>query len=85
LLKKYKTRHANNICYLEFSRDSRFLVTSGEDNIIFVNNLFPIPGYMAISLEAHRYKIVATAFSHDMKYLYSIDAGSNLMVWKWIE
>lgn len=40
---------------------------------------------MAITFEAHRYKVVSTSFSHDMAYMYSIDAGSNLIVWKWIE
>ena len=52
--------------------------------MIFLNNLFPIEGYLPITLEAHRYKVISTSFSHDMSYLYSIDAGSNLMVWKWI-
>jgi hypothetical protein len=61
------------------------LLTCGEDNIIFVNNLFPIQDYIPITLEAHRYNITAASFSHDMKYLYSFDAGSNLFVWKWIE
>jgi hypothetical protein len=85
LLKKYKSRHSGRITSVNFSRDSRFLVTSGEDDVIFVNNLFPINGYIAITLEAHRYKILATYFSHDMKYLYSLDAGSNVFVWQWIE
>ena len=29
LLKKYKTRHSANICSISFSKDSRFLLTSG--------------------------------------------------------
>jgi len=50
LLKKYKTRHSSNILTLHFSQDSRFLVTGGEDNIVFINNLFPIKDYIAITL-----------------------------------
>lgn len=23
-------------------------------------------------------------YSHDMKYIYSIDSGSNVYVWKWV-
>ena len=42
LIKKYKTRHSGNIRYIDFSPDSRFLITSGEDDMIFLNNLFPI-------------------------------------------
>ena len=39
---------------------------------------------MAISLEVHRYKIVGMYYSYDMKYIYSIDSGSNVYVWKWV-
>ena len=85
LIKKYKTRHSGNIRTIDFSPDSRFLVTSGEDDVIFLNNLFPIEGYMAITFEAHRYIVISTSFSHDMAFMYSIDAGSNLIVWKWVE
>ena len=39
---------------------------------------------MAISLEVHRYKSVGLYYSHDMKYIYSIDSGSNVFAWKWV-
>ena len=75
LVKKYKNRHSSNITTIRFSPDNRFLLTAGEDNIIYINNLFPVEGYMAISLEVHRYKSVGLSYSHDMKYIYSIDSG----------
>lgn len=49
-----------------------------------MNNLFPVDGYVAISLEVHRYKIIGMHFSYDMKYIYTIDSGSNVYVWKWV-
>ena len=49
-----------------------------------MNNLFSVEGYIAISLEVHRYKIIGLYYSTDMKYIYSIDSGSNLYVWKWV-
>lgn len=84
LVKKYKNRHSSNITAIRFSPDNRFLLTAGEDNIIYMNNLFPIEGYIAFSLEVHRYKIVGMYYSQDMKYVYSVDSGSNLYVWKWV-
>ena len=53
--------------------------------MIYLNNLFPIPGYIAMSFEVHRYKILGASFSTQMDYIYSIDSGSNIMVWKWVE
>lgn len=42
LIKKYKNRHSSNMTTIRFSPDNRFLLTAGEDNIIYVNNLFPV-------------------------------------------
>ncbi len=84
LIKKYKNRHSSDICSMNFSPDSRFIVTAGLDNIIYLNNLFPIPDYVALSFEVHRFKIIGVHFSHDMKYLFSVDSGSNIFVWKWV-
>ena len=84
MVKKYKNRHSANITYIRFSPDSRFLLTAGEDNIIYMNNLFSIEGYVAISLEVHRFKIIGLFYSLDMKFIYSIDSGSNIYVWKWV-
>ena len=34
----------------------------------------------------HKYPIVDAFFQNqDMKYLYSLDKGGNLFVWKWVE
>lgn len=68
---------------MRFSPDSRFLATCGSDNIIYLNNLFTIHGYLPVTLEVHKYKIVSVYFSTDMQYIYSIDSGSNVYVWKW--
>ncbi len=84
VLKKYRCRHSGAVTHLEFSPDSRFLLTSGEDNMIYLNNLFRIEDYMALSLEAHRYKVISMHFSPEMDYLYSWDSGANLYIWKWV-
>lgn len=85
LLKKYKNKHAGDITALAISPDSRFLVSCGEDYLIYLNNLFPIRDYLPICLEVHRYKIISVSYSHDMVYLYSTDSGGNLFIWKWTE
>ena len=85
LLKKYKSRHSGSITGLTFSDDGRFLVTRGDENVIFINNLYPLPEYTAVSLQAHRFTIIGTFFSHDSQYLYTIDAGNNLFAWSWTE
>lgn len=69
---------------MQFSPDSRFLATAGLDNIVYMTNLFPIPDFMAITMEVHRFKIIAIHYSYDMKYLYTFDEGSNIYVWKWV-
>ena len=53
--------------------------------MIYLNNLFPIEDYLPITLEVHKYKIITLSFSYDMVYLYTIDAGSNIFVWKWVD
>lgn len=85
MIKKYKNRHSDNIVCSRFSPDSRFLITCGLDNIIYINNLFPIPDYIAMTLEVHKYKILGASYSKDMNYIYTIDSGSNIYVWKWVE
>lgn len=60
------------------------MLTAGEDNIVYMNNLFTVENYIAISLEVHRYKIIGMYFSWDMKFIYTIDSGSNIYVWKWV-
>ena len=63
LLKKYKNRHSSNITSLKFSPDSRFIATCGNDNMIYINNIFSVPGYLPITLEVHRYSIIGIYFS----------------------
>lgn len=85
MIKKYKNRHSGKIDAAKFTPDNRFLITWGEDNMIYINNLFPIEGFIPITLEVHRYKILGVSIaSEKMEYLYSIDSGSNIYVWKWI-
>lgn len=50
-----------------------------------MNNLFPIDGYLAMTFEVHRYKILGVTFSAKMDYMYSVDSGSNIYVWKWVQ
>ena len=83
LIKKYKNRHSSEIRSIKFAADNRFIITCGNDNIIYFNNIFPIEGYLPISLEVHRYSIIGVEFTNDMKYVYSVDSGSNIYVWKW--
>lgn len=85
LLKKYKNRHSADIISSRISPDSRFLITCGHDNLIYINNLFPIPDYIAMILEVHKYKILGASYSKNMDYIYSIDAGSNIYIWKWVQ
>lgn len=53
--------------------------------MIYINNLFPIPEYIAFTLEVHKYKIIGASYSKDMQYIYTVDTGSNVYVWKWVE
>lgn len=38
-----------------------------------------------MTLEVHKYKILGASYSKDMNYIYTIDSGSNIYVWKWVE
>ncbi len=38
-----------------------------------------------MTLEVHKYKILGACYSKDMNYIYTIDSGSNIYVWKWVE
>lgn len=38
-----------------------------------------------MTLEVHKYKILGASYSKNMDYIYSIDAGSNIYIWKWVQ
>lgn len=84
LLKKYKNRHTGKLTSISWTPDSRFVITSGEENRIYLNNVLPIKDYIAMSFDVHRHKIVGCFFDYSLEYMYSVDKGGNVYVWKWV-
>lgn len=84
LIKKYKSRHTAKITSLRFSPDSRFLITGGDDNKVFLNNVLSVPDYVALSFDVHRFRLVDCFFDQEMRFMYTCDRGGNIYVWKWV-
>lgn len=84
LVKKYKSRHTSKLTCMQFSPDSRFLISGGEDNKVFLNNVLSVPDYVALSFDVHRYRLVQCFFDQEMQYLYTCDRGGNVYAWKWV-
>ena len=69
---------------MNWSPDSRFLLTWGEDNSIIMNAVFSLRKYVDSMLQAHKFKIV-TSFFLDSIHVVSLDCMGKVCLWKWVD
>ncbi|KRX01618.1 WD40-repeat-containing domain [Pseudocohnilembus persalinus] len=84
LYKKFGNSHSNDIVTLQWSPDSRFLITAGKDLTVQLHNVFKLQDYNVITFSANKEVVKKCFFSSDMKFMYTIDKNSVLCIWKWV-
>jgi len=84
LLRKLQDHHFEELSSVEWSPDSRFLITASKDLTVCVHNLHHLEFYVPIVISVHKQKVVKCFFNEEMTHLYSLDVGNMLFIWKWI-
>jgi periodic tryptophan protein 2 len=85
LLKKYTAIHSEPITALEFSPDSRFVISASKDLTIRLTNLFTLPNFIPYVLSGHRDKILSLLVWEDFSKILSISRDGHVFVWKWVD
>ena len=85
LYRKYTTFHNDKITSINWSYDSRFILTGSKDTNVRILNLFKIPGYYPYTFTGHKKKIITALFSKDMNRIYSISQDGLLLIWKFVD
>ena len=85
LYRKYTVFHNDKITSINWSFDSRFILTGSKDTNVRILNLFKIPGYYPYTFTGHKKKIITAIFSKDMNRIYSISQDGLLLIWKFVD
>ena len=85
LYRKYTAFHDDKITSINWSYDSRFILTGSKDTNVRILNLFKIPGYYPYTFTGHKKKIITALFSKDMNRIYSISQDGLLLIWKFVD
>jgi len=85
LYRKYTAFHNDKITSINWSADSRFILTGSKDTNVRILNLFKIPGYYPFTFTGHKKKIITALFSHDKNRIYSISQDGLMLIWKFID
>ena len=85
LYRKYTSFHNDKITSINWSSDSRFILTGSKDTNVRILNVFKIKGYYPFTFTGHKKKIITVLFSHDMNRIYSISQDGLMLIWKFID
>ena len=85
LYRKYTAFHNDKITSINWSSDSRFILTGSKDTNVRILNVFKIPGYYPFTFTGHKKKIITALFSHDMNRIFSISQDGLMLIWKFID
>ena len=85
LYRKYTSFHNDKITSINWSSDSRFILTGSKDTNVRILNVFKIKGYYPFTFTGHKKKIITALFSRDMNRIYSISQDGLLLIWKFID
>ena len=84
LYRKYTSFHNDKITSINWSYDSRFILTGSKDTNVRILNVFKIKGYYPFTFTGHKKKIITALFSRDMNRIYSISQDGLLLIWKFV-
>ena len=84
LYRNYTAWHSDKITCLNWSHDSRFVLTGGKDTSVRLLNVFKIKDYVPLMFTGHKKKVVNCVFSEDMNRIYSISQDGVMFIWKYV-
>ena len=84
LYRNYTAWHSDKITCLNWSHDSRFVLTGGKDTSVRLLNVFKIKDYVPLMFTGHKNKVVNCVFSEDMNRIYSISQDGVMFIWKYV-
>ena len=85
LYKQYTALHADKISSIEFSKDSRFVLTGSKDMTVRLLNLYKIDNYSPFVFTGHKKKVVNAMFSEDNTRIYSISTDGVMFIWRYTD
>jgi periodic tryptophan protein 2 len=85
LYKNYTHWQNDEITSINWSSDSRFILTGSKDTTVRLLNLFKIEGYIPFCFTGNKRKIINAMFSEDNLRIYSISKEGTLFVWQYVE
>jgi periodic tryptophan protein 2 len=85
LYRKYQKEHSANVISINWSSDSRFIVSASEDMTVKFLSLHRLPGFFPITFSGNKFAIVKAFFSEDNSRIFSIARDGTILLWKWVE
>lgn len=82
LYKNYTRWQNDTIVSINWSNDSRFILTGSKDTTVRLMNLYKLPNYIPFMFTGHKRKIVNAFFSEDNSRIFSISKEGILFVWR---
>jgi periodic tryptophan protein 2 len=84
LYKNYTRWQNDKIISVNWSSDSRFILTGSKDTTVRLMNLYKIKNYIPFMFTGHKKQIVNAFFSEDNIRIFSISKDGILFVWKYV-
>ncbi|KAJ1930134.1 U3 snoRNP protein, partial [Linderina macrospora] len=72
--------HYDDITQISWSPDSRFFLTSSKDMATKIYSVDPIEGFTPTTLTGHRYAVVGSWFTNDMRAIYTVSRDGAVCV-----
>ncbi|KAJ1796773.1 U3 snoRNP protein, partial [Coemansia sp. RSA 2399] len=72
--------HYDDITHISWSPDSRFFLTSSKDMTAKIFSVNKIEGFESTTLSGHRYAVVGSWFSKDMRAIYTVSTDGAVCV-----
>jgi len=76
--------HFDDVRHIEWSRDSRFFLTSSKDLTVRVWSLNPEDGFTPTILQGHKQPIIAAWFSKDQETIYTVSKDGSVFDWQYL-
>lgn len=78
------TGHFDTIVDVNWSPNSRFLVTASRDMTARIYSLHPLPGFIPVTLTAHRDWLLTAVFAAE-DAIHTLSRDGTLVTWVWVE
>jgi len=85
LFKKYHGAHNDNIKQINWSQDSRLILSCSKDNTVRIFTVFLVKNYTPICLTGHKSSIVYATSDSKFNYVYTLAKDGMFLFWKWVD